>query len=188
VRAAASVLGLAALVGLALLAAGCGGSSGSGAKVAQIGSTSSTTTSTEVTGESKREAIVAFSACMRSHGVPKFPDPEPVAGGMRISIGPESGINPNGPQFKRVERVCRRLLPNGGRQTPQEQAKQLQQALDFSACMRRHGVPKFPDPKAGPGGGIELPRIGVNPKSPQFKAAQKACRKVVPGLPPGLED
>jgi hypothetical protein len=45
-------------------------------------------------------------------------------------------------------------------------------------------VPKFPDPQFRPGGGT-LMKIGkdVNPDSPQFQAAQKACRKLVPGSP-----
>jgi hypothetical protein len=54
--------------------------------------------------------------------------------------------------------------------------------LKFAACMRAHGVPKFPDPQTGPGGGM-LMRIGrdVDPSSPQFQAAQKTCQKLAPG-------
>jgi hypothetical protein len=180
---AASGFVLAGLVGLMMLAAGCGGSSGgSGAKVAQVGSTQTTTTSAGLSGSSKREALVAFSACMRKNGVPRFPDPQVVGSGMRLSIGSESGIDVKSPQFKKAEQTCRKLLPNEGRQTPQEQAKQLQRALDYAACMRKHGVPRFPDPKAQ-GGGIaweSLEGRGVDVNSPQFKAAQKACSKLLP--------
>jgi hypothetical protein len=174
---------VAGVIGLSLLAAGCGGSSGSGTKVAQIGSTQTTTTSAGLSGSSKREALVAFSACMRKNGVPKFPDPQVVGSGMRLSIGSESGIDVKSPQFKKAEQTCRKLLPNGGRQTPQEQAKQLQQALDYAACMRKHGVAKFPDPKPEAGGIAweSLGRVGVDQNSPQFKAAQRTCRKLVPG-------
>jgi hypothetical protein len=50
--------------------------------------------------------------------------------------------------------------------------------------MRSHGVPKFPDPKFQPNGGSLL-TFGkdVNPNSPQFKAASKACQKLLPGAP-----
>jgi hypothetical protein len=152
--------------------------------VAQVGSTQTTTTSAGLSGSSKREALVAFSACMRKNGVPKFPDPQVVGSGMRLTIGPESGTNPNTPQFKKAEHACRKLLPNEGRQTPQEQAEQLQRALGYAGCMRRHGVAKFPDPKAEAGGIAweSLGRVGVDLNSPQFKAAQKACSKL---LPPG---
>src|SRR5262245_39658587 len=165
----------------ALLGAGCGGGS-SGAKVAHFDSTSTTTTTEKAwTGKSKREALVAFSACMRSHGLPKFPDPEVVGNGMRLSIGSENGIDPNSPQFKKAQGACRGLLPNGGVPIAQEQAKQMQKSLDFAACMRAHGVPKFPDPKASGDGGIEWGGFDVDPNSPQFKAALKACQSVNPG-------
>jgi hypothetical protein len=174
-------LALAGVVTLSLLAAGCGGSSGaSGAKVAQVDSTTTTTTGSELSGRSKRDALVAFAACMRKHGVPKFPDPEAVGSGLRLSIGSESGVDSNAPQFKRAQRICQKLLPNEGKQTPQEQAKQLQQALDYAACMREHGVPNFPDPKAAGGGGIEF---GALRNTPQLQSAQRACRKLLPGAP-----
>jgi hypothetical protein len=54
------------------------------------------------------------------------------------------------------------------------------QFLQFSECMRSHGVTNFPDPSAR--GGIELnANSGINPFSPSFKAAQSACRKLLPG-------
>jgi hypothetical protein len=166
-----------------LLAAGCGGGS-SGAKVAQVGSTEATTTAAGLSGRSKRDALVAFSACMRSHGLPKFPDPEVVGNGMRLNFGSENGIDPNSPQFKNAQQACRKLLPNGGVPTARELAKQMKQALGYAACMRGHGVPKFPDPKASSDGAIEWgvgPPAGVDPNGPQFKAALKMCNELVPG-------
>lgn len=49
--------------------------------------------------------------------------------------------------------------------------------------MRSHGVPNFPDPTAG-GGGVDLPSA-INPQSPAFKSAQRACAKLAPGGPRG---
>ncbi len=52
--------------------------------------------------------------------------------------------------------------------------------LNYSKCMRAHGVPGFPDPS--PGGGIQLQvGSGVSPFSPAFKSAQASCRKLLPG-------
>src|SRR5262245_3948815 len=167
----------------ALLAAGCGGG-GSGASVAQVESTQTATTATPLTGRSKRDALVAFSACMRKNGVPKFPDPQVVGRGLRLSFGSENGIDPNAPQFKRAQSACQKLLPNGGKSTPQEQARHLHEALDFARCIREHGVPTFPDPKASADGGIEW-QGGDVMASPQFEAADRACRKLVPGAPLG---
>jgi hypothetical protein len=46
--------------------------------------------------------------------------------------------------------------------------------------MRSHGVPNFPDP--GAGGGIQInASSGVNPRSPAFLAAQRACAGLLPG-------
>jgi hypothetical protein len=65
-----STLALATVgaVGLTLLASACGSSSG--AKVAQTG----TTTGPKPSGASADPN--AYSACMRSHGVGNFPDPD----------------------------------------------------------------------------------------------------------------
>lgn len=58
------------------------------------------------------------------------------------------------------------------------------QALEFSKCMRAHGVTNFPDP--GSGGGVQIgPGSGLHPQSPAFQAAQKACRGKLPGGGPG---
>ena len=53
------------------------------------------------------------------------------------------------------------------------------QAIAFANCMRAHGVPSFPDPKAG-GGGFDI-GPGINPQSPAFKSARLACSKLAPG-------
>jgi hypothetical protein len=107
------------------------------------------------------------------------PDPTASGSGTKLSL---EGIDTNAPTFKSAQQACRRLLP--GTPTKQEQAAQLRQALDYADCMRKHGVPKFPDPKLSSGGGIEWgalgPRVGADPNSPQFKAAEDACRELAP--------
>jgi hypothetical protein len=162
---------------LGVIVSGCGGSSGEG--VANPGSTQTPT----MGADAKREAALAYSACMRRNGVPRFPDPVTEGRGMRISLGPGSGIDPNSPTYKNAERTCRRLLPNGGVPTPQEQARLLSAALAYARCMRQHGVPEFPDPKVS-GNGLEWgelgPRTGADPRSPQFEAAVATCNELVP--------
>jgi hypothetical protein len=53
-------------------------------------------------------------------------------------------------------------------------------AAAYSACMRKNGVPKFPDP--GPDGRIRFDKdahdFDVN--SPRFKAAANACKRLHP--------
>jgi hypothetical protein len=53
------------------------------------------------------------------------------------------------------------------------------QGLEFAQCMRSHGVPNFSDPTAAAGGVIN--RLGGNPQSPAFRAAQRFCQHLMPG-------
>ena len=54
-------------------------------------------------------------------------------------------------------------------------------ALKFSQCMRAHGLTNFPDPSSS-GGGIQIggPGSNLNPASPTFQSAQKACARYSP--------
>jgi hypothetical protein len=84
-----------------------------------------------------------------------------------------------------ANRACRHLVPNGGVLTAAQKQQALNQLLKFSACMRAHGLANFPDPVESNGGvGLTLnPKTtGLNPRSPVFQAAQRACRKDMPGL------
>jgi hypothetical protein len=181
-RRAIAGLALAALASLALVAAGCGGSSAPG--VAQA-PTSTTTTQPSQSGGSESGSAkgnpAAFSACMRSHGVPKFPDPDST-GRIPLRAGPGTGIDPESSQFKAAANACRKLAPEEKPPSPAQQAKDRAQLLRFSACMRSHGLPKFPDPQ--PSGGLSINKnSGINLQSPQFKSAQKACDNLLPGSP-----
>ncbi|HWF73315.1 MAG TPA: hypothetical protein VG186_08220 [Solirubrobacteraceae bacterium] len=59
--------------------------------------------------------------------------------------------------------------------------------IKYVACMRTHGVPGLPDPAAG-GGGIQIPPgSGIDPSSPAFQSARKACVHLLPGGGPGAQ-
>lgn len=182
---------VAALVAIALLAAGCGGGSAS-PSVASLGATDATGTagmSSRSPGGGgtaasalRRGAVayhggVAFSACMRSHGVPDFPDPN---GRGMIEITASSGLDPNSPRFRSAEKQCQKLIPNGPPPTPAQTAKAHTLALKYAACMRSHGVPSFPDPTFSNG---NIGQRGIDPNSPQFEAAGKACASLDPFSP-----
>jgi hypothetical protein len=118
---------------------------------------------------------------MRNHGVPNFPD---LGGnGMRIAASGRT-ITVNGNSFSAsafslARQKCQPLLPHTSA-SPAQAAQQRQQGLDFARCMRRHGVPNFPDPKATPGSGANhVARLtGVSVQelhAPTFQAAAKAC-------------
>jgi hypothetical protein len=56
-------------------------------------------------------------------------------------------------------------------------------ALKFAECMRAHGIANFPDPTMNNGTiVIHSPQSsGTDTSSPQFLAAQQACRSLEPG-------
>jgi hypothetical protein len=159
------------LTGLALLAAGCGGSSPSAAG-------SSATPSSSAAGAQGKG--LAYTACMRSHGVPNFPDPNSDG---HISITPADGIKINSPQFQSAQKACQSLSPGAG--TPAQQAQHVAAALKYAKCMRSHGITSFPDPNAQGGFQIQNPQGNMNPSSPQNKSAQKACQHYLSQAPGG---
>ena len=139
------------------------GSSGSGASFKVVGAS--------YTQELK------FANCVRQHGVPDFPDPS--SNGV-FSL---NGISPNSSQLQKAQKACQKFLPKQTPPTPAEQAKMLKEALEYSSCMRSHGVPNFPDPTTS-GGGVGFSIKGMDPNSPQFQKAQQACQKLLPGDAP----
>jgi hypothetical protein len=152
-----------AMAGLALLAAGCNSSS------------RPTAASAQETG------ALAFSHCMRSHGVSSFPDP--TGGGAIPKVGLQQ-LGVSSSRFQAAQRACRHLLPNGGSGPTSAQVQQVSAlALRFSPCMRAHGVPNFPDPDRT--GRIPDPEsLGIDQGSPKFEAANQACRKWRPPYMP----
>jgi hypothetical protein len=123
--------------------------------------------------------LLAYSECMRSHGVPDFPDP--VGDSLQIRVSPGSDLDPNTPQMQAAQKACKSLQP-GGTQGGTISEAQKSDALKYSACIRAHGVPNFPDPVFS-NGGAQLKITGIDPNSAQFQAAQKACHSLQPGGP-----
>jgi hypothetical protein len=167
-----------AAAGLALLAAACGGSSGS--HVAQLGSTTTQTSSasggTSASGSAYDRAL-AYATCVRSHGVPNWPDPIPNSNGVfdKSKLTAQQ-LRATASQVQAAQRACQHLLPNGGQPPNQSQRQQIRaQALRFAQCVRDHGVANFPDPDSS--GRIPDPAsVGIDQGSPKFQAANQACR------------
>ncbi len=62
---------------------------------------------------SARKKALQFAACMRSHGLSNFPDPQVSAGpggGVGIRIGPGSGIDPQSPAFQAAQHACGSIM------------------------------------------------------------------------------
>jgi cyclopropane fatty-acyl-phospholipid synthase-like methyltransferase len=179
----ASVIAVAAF---SLLAAGCGGGSSPG--VANVASSATiTTVSPSTSGSTEATGLVAFASCMRSHGVPNFPDPDS-SGGIPKQAAVSAFQAVSKSQADAAQNACNHLLPAGGSLSGQAvqtiTAQDRQDYLKAAACMRSHGFPGFPDPKfQNNNAHVNIPP-SVNQNSSQFTRVATMCTKLIPaGLP-----
>jgi hypothetical protein len=169
----------ACLIAATVVVAGCGGGS-NGPGVAGAGS-ASTGAAKSSAGGSRQQRVLAYSRCMRAHGLKDFPDPS--SGGLTIRVNPGSDLDPNNPQFKSAQQACRSLDP---KPTAGEQRQASARDLKYAQCMRAHGIKDFPDPDSQ--GGIKItggPGSDLDPNNPQFKSADQSCQHFRGGPPGG---
>jgi hypothetical protein len=154
----------------ALLATACGGSP-----------SPSASGSPNAGGSATSPSLVNYARCMRSHGVPNFPDPTSggqLPGGKATLIR----LSQTSSRYHAAGQACQRLWPHQAPAQAQE-GQQLASDLRFAQCMRSHGVPNFPDPTSGPDGLVfvlSASRLGMDPHSPQLLAKAHQCQHVLP--------
>jgi hypothetical protein len=153
---------IAALVGVAVLAAGCGGSNSH--TPASMGSSGA------LFGE-----FLAYARCVRSHGVPDFPDPT-TSGGVGITL-PHS-FNASSPAYLAANQACQALSPPAHPTTGS--ADNIAAEVKVARCMRSHGLPSFPDPNSQ---GV-FDRSKFDEGSPAFKTAYNACKSLIAAAGP----
>jgi hypothetical protein len=138
--------------------------------------------------------LVAFSRCVRSHGVPNFPDPQ--AGARNAKFPSSQQLRVSSSQLTATEAACQHLLPAGvDDQFPAAEVPVMLRAmLPFARCMRAEGVPKFPDPAVDSEGRPMFPLSthGISlsySHSNQFNAVIGKCQHLLPrqlgGIPFG---
>ena len=189
-RTAAAVIATAALV---LLAAACSGSPSFGAHPPVPAAHRMRE------GQQSSPSAVAYSQCMRSHGVPNFPDP-PSNGQVPKASAQQLGVSTS--QLQAAQTACQHLYPNNGGSgggltkdsigqceetgdCPQALVQAAMTALrTFARCMRSHGVPNWPDPTIDSEGrpGFDLLHVqGFDPNSSQTSNIMQECYHVMPG-------
>jgi hypothetical protein len=186
------------LVVVALLATACSHSS-SGPGVANVGSSSGSGGSPSGGESSSSASVVAYSACMRSHGVSNFPDP---GSDGQVPKGDARYFGVSTSQFQAAQHACQHLLATGGSlQQREEQCIEsggpcspalLQQMLTadrkFAECMRSHGWPDFPDPSPQSDGPVfNITAAGISDATShthRFEATLDVCERVVGGNAP----
>jgi hypothetical protein len=173
-----SHLWAAAAVALGVTVAGC--SLGSKSPTVPAGSQSTTTAApaggSGSSGATALAEAVAYSQCIRSHGVPDFPDPvQTPSGGYGYRT---AGIDPNSAAFQGALQACK-ALPSPWNSTGQQLSPAQQQAwLTWAKCIRANGVPNFPDPTFS-GRAVQV-SSGGGSRSPQLESAMAACKSQMP--------
>ena len=145
---------------------------------------------------SETTLLIEFSACLRAHGLPHFPDAQSEAAGGGFpsgSLGPylnpsapsSLALNDYTPRFQAAEKHCSSLARASlfilsPAQIQAETEQQIKRSLALVACMRKHGVLDMPDPNAQ--GVVQIPS-SIDMNSPQYRRAAKVCHG--PTAPPG---
>jgi hypothetical protein len=164
---------------LALLAAACSGRPAPAGGAAAAG------------GSATTGSAVAYSHCIRAHGVPNYPDP-PGNGQVPKADAQELGVSST--QLQTAQRDCQHLYPAGGgalgaslRQCeetgncPQAVVQPVLNGMRrLARCLRSHGVPDWPDPTVDAQGRPSfnlLHATGLDPSSPQVNTAMRVCER-----------
>jgi hypothetical protein len=152
----------AAAITAAAAIAACGSNSPSPPNAANSGGQPS-----QAQRQRDQQDAVRFAGCMRSHGVPNFPDPG--------SPAFKNEFNTRTPAF-----LSRCGSPN---QSPAHGQAQIAAMLAFARCLRSHGFPTFPDPTSGGDVTHEmLASAGINLQQPAVLQAADACTSVTHGV------
>jgi hypothetical protein len=186
-RKAASLFASTALI---VLAAGCGSGS---PPAPDAGGSTSNSPSAGTSASAATPSAVAYSTCMRSHGVPNFPDP-PSSGTVPKGGAQQFGVS--GSVFQAAETACQPLFPTSGgsiqdcEDTGDCPPAVVQNALTlmrrYAECLRSHGVPNFPDPTIGSQGRpyFDVSGAGITYQythSAVFAAKDGECERLVGG-------
>jgi hypothetical protein len=154
--------------------------------------------SPSASGSANSPSVIAYSHCMRSHGVPNFPDP-PSSGQVPKTSAQQLGVSSS--QLQAAQTACRHLYPDNGEgggvltkdslgeceetgDCPQALVQAAMAALRiYAQCMRSHGLPTWPDPTLDSEGrpGFNLLRTqGFNLNSSRASNIMQECYQAMP--------
>jgi hypothetical protein len=184
----------AGLLVLTVLAACAGSADPNGVASLQTQGTGADASASPSASLSPEDAQLAFAQCMREHGV-DMPDPQPGGGPQGVAIGDDGGkLTPT--EMQAAMDACDQYLQAAGSFKKDIDPAQLDRMIAFAGCMRDHGI-DMPDPNVDGNGGMVFRSDGsgtagsgpsttkdkffngTDPDSPEFKAAEEACRSLL---------
>jgi hypothetical protein len=157
-----------AVAAVSLLTAGCGGSS-------------STTPATAAAAT--QSGALAYARCMRSNGIPTFPDPTSSGAGPNKTAIVSALQAVSSSQAQAAQTAC--VHVNGGSpgtgQSVAQGPAHTAAMLAFARCMRSRGFPDFPDPTHGQLSPEMVTAAGIDLHQPAVLRAGLACISVTHG-------
>jgi hypothetical protein len=187
----ALVLMLAAAAALsAACSSGSGAQAGPGnspvASLATHGSSSSSAAGQPPTLAQSDQDFVNFAACMRAHGV-QMSDPVHIPGHSGLSINLPTRDSATSAAYGACNHFISKIEQIKAAGAASQAVADLPALTRYAQCMRSHDISML-DPTAG--GELNLGNVpGITSDfgrySPQFRAADHACRHL---LPPGVQD
>jgi hypothetical protein len=175
------------LAGLTATSASCSSSASSARPgVASLPGQAGSSTTVALTQAGSDQAMLDFARCLRGHGVDE-PDPAHIPGHSGLSIQ----IPPRTPATSAALDACNHfmvpIMQAKQARAGQQVAAQLPALIRYAQCMRSHDIAML-DPNSS--GALNLGQVpGMSSDfgrySPQFRAADTACRHL---LPAGVSD
>jgi hypothetical protein len=183
-RAAGAALAASAV--LTVVIAGCSGSNGSAQVASLAGQSSGSHNSSQLTANQSDQDMVDFARCMRQHGV-AMSDPFHRPGHVGLSIELPTRDSASEPGFAACTHFLQPVIAMKEAGAAAQAAPELPALTRYAECMRSRDIAML-DPTSD--GQLNL---GVVPgissdfgrNSPQFRAADSACRHL---LPAGVQD
>jgi hypothetical protein len=130
--------------------------------------------------------MISFARCMRAHGV-QMPDPFHRAGhsGLSIEIPPQTAANR--PGFSACMHFLQPIIQMKNAHAAALAAPRMHALTDYARCMRAHDINMLDPTQQGQLNLGNVPGItrDFGRYSPQFRAADTACRHF---LPAGVHD
>ncbi len=122
-----------------------------------------------------------YSQCVRDHGVPSYPDLVVIAGHLTLPDNAEGDAASAALRAApAAQQACQPILARLPATAQKEQAPSAQdreKLLEFARCLRRNGIPEWPDPQADGSFPIAGTPLGDEAKSARMQAATQACKQ-----------
>jgi hypothetical protein len=179
---------VAVLAGVAVLAAGCSSAArGPGSTpVASLSGHATASAAQALTTQQGDQNILSFTRCMRSHGV-QMSDPVHHPGHAGLSIDMPSRSPANSAAYAACIRFIQANITAKQAGAAAQAAPHLAALTRYAQCMRSHDINMLDPTRFGDLNLGHVPGItsDFGRYSPQFRAADAACRHF---LPAGVRD